>query len=235
MPNQRFIFILFLLAMLWSMNSAWADEKESTLFQRFSYQVQSSQQVDNDTMHLSLFTMEEGKEPSHLSSLINERMQTVIRELKRYKEITLSNTGYSTQPIYGRQGRIDAWRVRQSIQLSSKNTALLSELAGQLQKNLQVQNIWFSVSDEQRAAVQSGLIVDALEGFKQRADVIRDTLNGNKARIIHANINTHGSSPVVKQMRRSEAFMAADAQVPVAAPQGESTITVSVHGEIMIE
>ncbi len=122
------------------------------------------------------------------------------------------------------------WRGQQSLELESKDTESLARLAGELQEQLQIKSMNFSVSNEKRRAVENRLIGAALDAFKERARIVGDNLQANSYRIVDINIGTSGQAPpVIYKARMAMAMEASDA---VSVEGGESDIRVTVNGSI---
>ena len=112
---------------------AWADEQPLT-YDRISLSASASVQVENDTLVAVLYAQREGRDPAKLADEVNQHVRWAVDQAKQAAGITLKTLDYHTSPVY-RDGKLSAWRVRQSIRLESTDSAQLSTLIGALQVN----------------------------------------------------------------------------------------------------
>jgi predicted secreted protein len=196
-------------------------------------QAQQSESVSNDTMHASLSTYGEARDPAKLATQLNTDMEWALAIARQQEGVTVSSGGYQTYPVH-RDNVLKGWRGQQGLELEGKDTRQIGELLGRLQEKLQLKSIHFSVSGEQRQAVENRLIGRALEAFKQRARIVADNLEAGGYRIVDINISTTAQRPPVPYQAR---MMAApmEAAAPVAVEAGESDIVVRINGTIELQ
>lgn len=223
--------LLLLAPLLLLAHSARADT--DLHYNQIHLQAQQSESVSNDTMHVSLSTYGEARDPAKLATQINTDMEWALAIARQQEGVTASSGGYQTYPVH-RDNVLKGWRGQQGLQLEGKDTRQIGELTGRLQEKLQVKSIHFSVSEDKRHAVENRLIGRALDAFKQRARLVGDNLKAGGYRIVDINISTSAQHPPVPYQAR---MMAApmDAAAPVAVEAGESDIVVSVNGTIELQ
>ncbi len=198
-------------------------------YNQVQLQSQQSESVSNDTLHVTLGTYAEQRDPANLARQINADMEWALAKAKQVKGVKISTGSYQTWPITNKK-ITTGWRGQQSLELESKDTEKLARLAGDLQDRLQIKSMRFSVSHEKRMAVENRLISGALDAFKERARIVGDNLQANGYRIVNINIGTSGRAPPVRfKASRTLAIEAGDA---VAVEGGESEILVTVNGTV---
>ena len=229
--------VLFVLALL-LFSSAYAHE-DVINYNQISLEASASAEVENDTMIVSLYTQEEGSKAVALSRRVNKTVNWALEKLKQHKNIKVETESYSTNPVYNKN-KIISWRVKQSIQLESKDMSLMSEVLGELQQQLKINGISFDVSRDKREQKTRLLIDQALTAFNERATQIANKLqhNGDKQgnyKIVKMNVSTSASAAPYRY-KTSRAMMAEAA--PAVAPEiskGDQTLTVRVSGTIELE
>lgn len=224
---KKILFALMLLPAL-----AQSHESE-TQYNRVHLSASAQTELANDTIIVSLYAEEEGGSPAQLADIVNKKIVWGVALLKKHPEIKFQTQAYSTNPVY-QQNRIKSWRVRQSIELESQKIAETSELLGQLQSQLALQGLRFSVSPALQTKTDDALIAEALAAFGQRAQLVSDQLKRKGYKLVDINISTSGGNPVLFQ--RNE--MSSMAMKSVAAPAleaGEQTVVVTVSGSIELE
>ena len=218
--------MIMLCLLVWA-TGVWADTELH--YNQVRLQSQQSESVSNDTMHVTLGTHAEQRDPASLARKINEDMEWALSKAKQVKSVKVSTGSYQTWPITNKKVTT-GWRGQQNLELESKDTASLARLAGELQDRLQIKSMNFTVSDDKRMAVENRLIEAALNAFKDRARIVGDNLKADGYRIVDINIGTSGQAPPVRHQPRMA--MAMEASDAVAVEGGESDIQVTVDGTI---
>lgn len=207
-----------------------AHETESH-YDRVHLSANAQTQVENDTVIATLYAQEEGSDAAQQSNLVNRRVEEAISLIKQHDMIKVQTGSYSTTPVY-QNNKISSWRVRQAIRLESSDMALMSDLLGELQKTLAVQQISYAVSPRLKNSTDDELISEALKVFEQRAKNITRQLNRKNYKIVDINISTS----VNHYPRRSyEAVPMASKLAAPAIEGGEQTLAVTVSGQIEME
>jgi len=193
-------------------------------------QSQESEQVGNDTMHVTLNVSGESRDPDALALQINKDMAWALELAASNKAVKSATGNYRTWQVM-QDNKMKGWRAQQELLLESRDSAVLSRLAGRLQENLQVVSMNFSVSPETRTAVENRLIERALQSFRTRARIVGDELQASGYRIVDLDIGTvNAQPPVLYRAQMATAAVRSDA--PVAVEGGESNIQVTVSGTI---
>jgi predicted secreted protein len=199
-------------------------------YNRVQLQAQQLESVSNDTMHVTLNTFGEARDPASLATQINDDMEWALGIAKRQEGITAGTGGYQTYPVY-KDNVLKGWRGEQSLELEGRDSRAMSRLVGELQEKLQVKSMSFSVSDEKRTEVENRLISRALDAFKARAAIVVGNLHASGYRIVDITIGTSSQRPPVPYpVGRMVATMQAESRVAVEA--GESNVSVTVSGAI---
>lgn len=202
-------------------------------YNQIHFQVERSRPVDNDRMHAVLSLTAEDDNAARLADHINRAMDGALKTAKARPKIEVRTGSYRTWPVYDKN-KIRRWRATQELLLEGSDFAELGNLIGQLQERLQVGSINFSVSPARRAAVEDELIAQALDAFKQRAELVRKQFAAKGYRLVNVSINTGGGQPV--PLMRGMAMEAMDKAVaPPALEAGTSLLSVNVGGMIELQ
>lgn len=226
------IFLIALTVLLLPL-TAFSDDSD-THYDRIHLSVSSSAQLENDTMVATLYAEEEGDRASDLSDIVNKKIHWGLAIIKNSATIKYQTNAYSSNPVYNKN-KIKGWRVRQSIRLESKDMALMSDVLGQLQQQLALQSMSFSVSPENKNERDAGLIDDALAAFETRANQVVKKLRRKSYKIVDLNISTSGSRNYRPQYQMKVMAVMADSATMPAVSAGEQTISVTVSGSIELE
>jgi predicted secreted protein len=206
---------------------------EAARYNQIHFQVERSRPVENDRMQAVLSVTAEDEHAARLADQINRTTAWALQIAKAQRKVEMRTANYQTYPVYDKN-KIRRWRGTQELVLEGNDFAALSNLIGQLQERLQVTSINFSLSPTQRATAEDELITQALEAFKQRAELVRKQLAARSSRIVDVFIDTGlGQPPPI--VRRAGAMAAAEAVAPPAVEGGTSTLTVTVRGVIQLQ
>lgn len=231
MPWFARLLVISLLFGLTAAGPATAAD-DTARYNQIHFQVERGRSVDNDRMQAVLSVTAEDDNAARLADRINRTMDWAVKTAKLRAKVEARTGGYRTYPVYNKE-KIQRWRATQELILEGPDFAELGGLIGQLQERLQVTSVNFSVSAERRRAVEDELIAQALDAFKQRAELVRKQLAAKSYRIVDVSINTGGGQPVPIMMRA--AAMAAESVAPPTVEAGTSALSVSVGGVIELQ
>lgn len=194
-------------------------------------QAEAQREIQNDVMTAALYVEQSGENPAQVSNSVNKIANEALLVAGDVKSVKASTGGYQTYPVYGKNKRLEAWRVRSEIRIESKDFSALSNLIGKLQSTLQLSYLGFTVSPEARRQAENELIAEAISNFRGRADIVKQSLKGREFKIRKMSVNTSGFHP-------RPVFARGIAAQEVAAPNvegGTSQVTVNISGTIEVE
>jgi predicted secreted protein len=225
----------FVLLLIWALaaSSAVRADDAAPRYNQVRLQVQQSESVSNDTMHVTLNTYAEMQDAAKLAVRINQEMDWALEKAKQYSGIKVRTGSYQTWPVT-RKEVTTGWRGQQNLVLESRDTESLGQLTGELQGKLKIKSMSFSVSDEKRSAVENRLIDAALNAFKVRALIVGKNLNAKGYRIVDINVGASAQRPPVMYQARM-ASVSMEASDAVAVEGGESDVQVTVSGTIELD
>lgn len=210
---------------------------DDPLFDVYTVTAEASSNVDNDRAMATLIVFAEGKNPATLGDDVNRRMRSALDTVAEYPTVSSETRGYRTEPRYdasttgGR--RVSSWRVVQTLALSTTDIAALTEVLSQLQEDLQLQGLQFDVAPITRRVAIDGLIVEALEAFRARANIVASSMARTDYRVLDVEILS--DTPGGSFARGGIAMMEARGSVAAPAVQGgDSVISVRVRARIQL-
>ncbi len=205
--------------------------QETPLFNQVHLDAQAEREVENDQLEVVLMVQEEGVKPDEIATRVNETMQWALQVAGADEDIEVSTRSYQTYPVYNDRF-IVGWRASQELYLRSEKISDLTELVGQLQQKLQVNQMNFSPTKATRTRIENELISEAMLAFRQRADVIKGHMDNMDYRIVNIQVSAGQAGPVM--YRESVMAMAkmADAAMAPAVEAGTSKVIVTVSGSI---
>jgi predicted secreted protein len=187
---------------------------------------EGSRSAPNDLARATVFAEATGPSAAELSRRVNAQIAEGLQLTKKYAALMMRSGSNQTSALYGKNGRIDGWRVRSELIIESKDLPAISEALGKLQNLLNVEQLTLLPAPDTRKQAEDAAIGDAIAAFRGRAKLVADAL-GKPYRIHKLAVHTQ-QRPIVPVMRA--AMMAEAASMPVEA--GEATVGVTVSGQI---
>ena len=215
-----------------SLALSFASMAEELNYNLYSLQAAVSKDVENDLMIVSLVTTHQAATASEAANQVNADMEWALEEVEDESEIIARTEQYNTYPQY-RSEKIVSWTVSQSLRLETDDFEQLTDLIGELQERLNVQQMQFAVKPETRASVENQLIEEALEAYRQRADIVAKSMGADSYDIVNTNLNTQGAYTPVYSRAQTSKLEVFSADAP-SVEAGESNISVTVNGQIQL-
>ncbi|MCU7886433.1 MAG: SIMPL domain-containing protein [Candidatus Thiodiazotropha sp. (ex Lucinoma annulata)] len=228
----NYIFSLFALCLLLTPQLLLATEQKPH-YDRINLSAQAAIEVDNDTLIAVMYAQKEGNDLALLTDSVNQLVTEGVDKAKRSAGIKVQTLSYQTSPVYQQQ-RLTGWRVRQSIRLESLQSDKLSTLIGELQSSLALESLSYAISPAQRQKVEESLMLQAIDEFQRRADLVTKQLERSQYRLVEMVIQTSDKS--IQPMRMRANMMALEgASVAPTLQAGSQNVRVEINGIIELQ
>lgn len=204
--------------------------------QQISFSVQISRQVERDTMQVVLYAQESGKTLKAISASVTDKLNLAVEEAKK-RNIQTGMTNRRTNMTYDKQGKPNGWIDYAEISLESKDFTALSELIAATGEQLAVQDIRFTLSDQQKQSLEQALTEEALQAFKQKAELIRKNLSAKAYQIASLDIGSPNDGGADSQPVYYERKMALSSSAEIPAMQvqsGVADLKIQLHASIKL-
>lgn len=196
-------------------------------------EAQAQREVTDDIAVAVFFVERDGPQPAPLQAAVNPVLESALADLKRNPALQVRTGRYGAHPRYGRDGRIEGWRVRAELVAESKDIAAVSQATATLAGRMNVASIGFRLSDARRQETERSLTGEAAAQFYEKARAAAKALGFDDVELVEANLAS--GSPPVPMMR---AAMAKDAMAAEAAPvpiePGRSQVSVGFNGTLRL-
>ncbi|HWS75238.1 MAG TPA: SIMPL domain-containing protein [Quisquiliibacterium sp.] len=197
-------------------------------------EAQAQREVTDDIAVAVFFVERDGPQPDALQAAVNPVLQSALAELKRDASLQVRSGRYLTQPRYGRDGRIEGWRVRGELIAESEDIAAVSKATATLAGRMNVASIGFRLSDAKRRQAERALTDEAAAQLYDRARATARALGFADVQLVEANLSSSGQ-PGVPMMRAAMAQGAAPAEAtPVPLEPGRSQVSVTLNGTLKL-
>lgn len=191
---------------------------------------EASRPAPNDMVRASIYSESTGINPAELARRVNQEIAEALKVIRDKPAVAVKSGQQSSYPIYGKEQKIESWRMRSELILESKEFATVSELIGQLQQmRLALGSVSQTPSPETRRQIEDETTRDAIRAFQSRAAVVAEQL-GKTWRIKQLSIQ-QGGSVSMPMVRASRGVMLSSA-APAPLEAGESLVTTTINGQI---
>ena len=123
---------LFALIVLVSSGAA-AQISQQPFFNVISLEASATTEVPTDTLTITLFTEEQGADPTDLAARVNTRLEQAMAKAKSETGVETRSGNYQTNPLYDRANQVTGWRIRAELTLESRDFKAAGALASRLQ------------------------------------------------------------------------------------------------------
>lgn len=191
---------------------------------------EASRPAVNDQVRAVVYSELQGNNPADLARRVNQEIAGGLQLIRGKAGVTVKSGNQSTYPVYGRDQKIESWRMRSELVIESRDLGAVSELLGELQqRRLAVAQVSQMPSPETRRQVEDEATRDAIRAFQSRAEVIAGAL-GKKWKIKQLSVSQQGGAMPMPVFRAAKVMMAEAMPAPLEA--GESLLTTNVSGQI---
>lgn len=200
-----------------------------------SLAAETSTEVPQDVVDITLFYEQEAPDAASLTSTLNQHADAALRMAKGVDHVSARSGAFTVYPTTDRDGKIAAWRGRTEVVLESRDFSAATKLAGKMTDAMQVSSVSFSLSPEVQRATEEKLSTQAIASFRNQAQNAAQAFGYNSFTIREVNVGRNGSGPRPVMMLAARAMNAtAKMAAPMAVEAGTSTVTVSVSGSVQM-
>jgi predicted secreted protein len=191
--------------------------------------------LPQDLLTAALRIEARGAEPRKVQDDINKAMTRALALAKAVPTVKTSTGGYQ---VYEQrlERNVRVWQGQQTVQLESKDSAALLDLAGKLQgAGFAVSGLNWSLSPERAESVRDELLVKALGNLKAKAALVARTLGKSGYELTDVNLDGAPQPMPMYRAARMEMAMADGAVAPPVAEAGETEVVVGVSARALLK
>ncbi len=191
-------------------------------------------QVDTDRVAVVLYKDHQAQEQATAANEVNRAIAWATDAIKA-AGLRAETTTYRSTPIY-RKSQMIGWRVLQKLRVETDDSETLAKLLATLQTRVAVQSLEHVLSASARAAVEDGLLEEALEAFRRRADLVARSFGRDGHRVLSIAINTSvgGGPRPVPMARAGSVSSEAQSMASPVIDGGAQRVQVTVSGSVQM-
>jgi len=211
-----------------------AQVSQQPFFNVVTLDASAAAEVPTDTLTITLFTEEQGPDPTELAARVNTRLDQALAKAKADPAVHAQSGLYQTNPVYDRANQITGWRIRAELVLEGRDFKAVGALAGRLQPALKVSAMMFSLSREAREKAEAALLTEALGRYQEKARAVAKGLGFPGFTLGQIAITSDRPPLQPIAYRRTAMAAMADAAPPVPTEGGNNVVTVTVSGSVIL-
>jgi predicted secreted protein len=196
---------------------------------------QSSVEVDNDRMHVTLATSEDGEDTRLLTQRVLARLNEALARVQQVQGVEARLGGVSTQPIYDAKGKTPRWTVSGSLVLQSAQFTELGALSSELSRTLRIQSVDFSLSTAAHDRARDQLIAELARSVEQKVRATATAFGFTQYRIQTLALDQTSAPPrPVRALAMAKSDMAFENQ-SLPTEGGRTTVSLQVTATLLAE
>ncbi|RZL67176.1 MAG: DUF541 domain-containing protein [Variovorax sp.] len=194
-------------------------------------------EVQQDLLSMTLSTTRDAADAATVQSQLKTALDAALVEARKSAQpgqLDVRTGAFSLSPRYTKDGKINGWQGTAEMVLEGRDFPRITQTAGRI-TTLNVGNVGFGLSREQRAKVEAEAQTQAIDNFKQKAGELAKNFGFAGYTLREVSVNASQSSPGRPRMMAMEAksFSSADSAVPVEA--GKASVVVNVSGSVQLK
>jgi len=193
-------------------------------------------EVQQDLLSMTLTTTRDANDAATVQSQLKAAVDAALAEAKKNAQpgqLDVRTGNFSLSPRYTREGKINGWQGSAEMVLEGRDFPRITQTAGRI-TTLNVGNVGFALSREQRAKSETEAQTIAIENFKQKATELAKGFGFAGYTLREVSVNANDSGPIrPRAMAASAKSFSPDAPVPVEA--GKTSVVVNVSGSVQLK
>lgn len=198
--------------------------------------------VPNDEAHMYWQATVQAKTLQEAARQAITAMNEGLEQIKSVKgELQLQTQSMHSYPVYSeakdnKPAEIVAWRVSQSLKVTSSDVALVPLVIEKVNGKLALENLSFGVSNKAKDQYDEALLKMAVKDATQRAGWVAEAVGSTAKNTQLVNLRFEGASmprAINTVMRAAKAYE--DAIPTPAIESGTSTLNLTVTADVLIK
>jgi len=194
-------------------------------------------EVPQDWLTLTLTATKEGADASAVQSYLRQVTETAIAEIRKSVQpgsMEVRTGGFSLQPRYGNDGKINGWLGSSELVLEGSDFSRIGATATKV-AHMAVGGLGFSLSRQARTQLESQAQALAIESFKAKAGDIAHAFGFKDYALREVTVSATDQSPFPRPRMMAMATRAAVAEAaPLPMESGKSLVVVTVSGAVQL-
>lgn len=191
-----------------------------------------SQEIPRDVMIVTLFVQKEAKTLVEISGQITSELNQAV-DIAKSQGLDDIVTQRNSYIRYDKNGEANGWVDRAELSLSGNNFETIAKVISQLEGKMAVQDMRFDISKQQKKELEEIMTQEALQAFKQKAQLMSRELGAKDYQIVSLNVSNVNeySSPRPVMYQKMASVASSDV---MQLESGKSDVQVSIAASIRL-
>ncbi len=245
--RSRFVLALFSLTMMcMPIRYAAADDGVQALVEvdgpnrtpELTLRAQASVAVLQDTVTMSFARNVQGKSAPEVNQLLAQSIDQARRLVVDGSPVKASSGPYRVTPTFGKDGKISGWQGHAELTLVSSDFPAMAALSTKMAEQLELANVYFSLSDQARQTAEARLLDQVASAFRDRAQRAASAFGFTRYTVKRIDLGGSGAvpQPAAAMMMRAAAAPSPDSAPRVDVPlvPDQVSVSISVSGTVYL-
>ena len=197
---------------------------------------QASLSVQQDTVTMSFARNVQGKSAPEVNQQLAQAIDQARRLVTEGSPVKASSGAYRVTPTFGKDGKITGWQGHAELTLVSSDFPAIAALSTKMAEQLELANVYFSLSDQARQAAEARLLDQVAGAFRDRAQRAASAFGFARYTVKRLDLGGSGAAlqPAPAMMMRAAPAPDSAPRVDVPLVPDQVTVTVSVSGTVYL-
>ena len=202
-----------------------------------SLSASASTELTMDWLAVTYSTTREGSDAAAVQSQLKQALDAALVEARKAAkpgEVQVRTGGFSLHPRYAPKGGLAGWQGTAEMIVEGRDTATIAQLAGRVQ-TLTVARVGWSLSREAREKVEAQVAAQAIERFRERADLVAKQFGFSAWALREVNVSSPDGPVMPVPVMRTQAMRAAADEAPLPVEAGKALVSATVSGSVQLK
>ncbi|MDH4395784.1 MAG: SIMPL domain-containing protein [Limnobacter sp.] len=199
----------------------------------------STEEVQNDQVRLNWLVQFDRASASEAMIETNKVLASSIKSLEKNSQIRNLKNNIQTYPQYGKDGKPRSWTAQGTLSFEMPLEALKNKGSVELEPPMALSNVQYYVGPAKAQASREMLTEAAITEFQAKAQSAAKGFGYKSFQLNNISIQDEraggGPAPVYGRMYAAQADMAMSKGMEVATSGGNSTLNVSINGNVCLK
>jgi predicted secreted protein len=197
----------------------------------------ATEELTQDLLTITLQANREGTQAAEVQAGLKQLMEAALADARKSAQpnaMEVRTGGFSVQPRYNKDGRVNGWQGSAQLILEGTDIARITQTSGRLNQ-LNVINVGYGLSRPLRERHETELTTQAINRFKTRANQIATDFGMKGYTLGDVSVSSTDPGfqprPYMAMSARAKTEMA-DAALPIEP--GKGLLQVTVEGQVIL-
>ena len=199
---------------------------------------QASVSVLQDTVTMSFARNLQGKSSAEVNQQLAQAIDQARKLVTEGSPVKASSGPYRVTPTFSKDGKISGWQGHAELTLVSSDFPAIAALSTKMAGQLELANVYFSLSDQARQTAEARLLDQVAGAFRERAQRAASAFGFTRYTVKRVDLGGSGAmpQPAPAMLMRAAPPPSADTAPRVDVPlvPDQVSVSISVSGTVYL-